>query len=118
MILGAPDVIPHQDLINPAFDGVNDADQFAWGDLPYASDKPYSQKPEDFVTVDRSALTCFESGVACLRFFRPKLVVLVCGKFIEAFEQCLGERGASIPIQPEQLRFDLFELSFHDVPVQ
>jgi hypothetical protein len=53
MILGAPDVVPHQDLRNPAYDGINDADEFAWGDVPYASEKPYSQKPEDFVTVTR-----------------------------------------------------------------
>jgi hypothetical protein len=39
MILGAPDVVPHQDLTNPVFDPPdNDPDQFAYGDLPYACD--------------------------------------------------------------------------------
>ena len=44
MILGAPDVVPHQDLVNPAFDPpYDDPDGFAWGDLPYACDEPYSR---------------------------------------------------------------------------
>ena len=44
MILGAPDVVPHQDLVNPAFDPPDDdPDAFAWGDLPYACDEPYSR---------------------------------------------------------------------------
>jgi hypothetical protein len=49
MILGAPDVVPHVDLKNPVYDGVNDPDEFAYGDLPYACDAPYSQKPQDFI---------------------------------------------------------------------
>lgn len=49
MILGAVDVVPHQDLLNPVFDGDNDPDKFAYGDLPYACDAPYSQKVQDFV---------------------------------------------------------------------
>ncbi|HEX3254052.1 MAG TPA: C25 family cysteine peptidase [Pyrinomonadaceae bacterium] len=50
MILGAVDVIPHQDLKNPLFtnDPDGDTDKFAYGDLPYASDAPYSQKINDF----------------------------------------------------------------------
>jgi hypothetical protein len=43
MILGAPDVVPHQDLANPAFDPPDDPDKEAWGDLPYACDTPYSR---------------------------------------------------------------------------
>lgn len=43
MILGAPDVVPHQDLKNPAFAGTGDPDTEAWGDLPYACDAPYSR---------------------------------------------------------------------------
>lgn len=43
MILGARDVIPHQDLTNPMFDPPDDADRFAYGDLPYACDTPYSR---------------------------------------------------------------------------
>ncbi|MFZ2279785.1 MAG: hypothetical protein WAW39_18455 [Prosthecobacter sp.] len=49
MILGAPDVVPHQDLINPAFDPGNDDDANAEGDLPYACDVPYSRDPAKFV---------------------------------------------------------------------
>ncbi|MBI1762075.1 MAG: hypothetical protein HYR56_11650 [Acidobacteria bacterium] len=49
MILGAVDVVPHQDLLNPVFDGDNDPDKFAYGDLPYACDAPYSQKVQDFI---------------------------------------------------------------------
>jgi len=43
MILGAPDVVPHQDLTNPAFDPPDDPDQHALGDLPYACDTKYSR---------------------------------------------------------------------------
>ena len=39
MILGAPDVVPHQDLRNLVFQQDDDADRFAWGDLPYACDE-------------------------------------------------------------------------------
>jgi|SRR5215216_2006482 len=50
MILGAIDVIPHQDMKNPLFteDPEGDNEEFAWGDLPYACDAPYSQKIVDF----------------------------------------------------------------------
>lgn len=50
MILGAIDVIPHQDLKNPLFsdDPEGDDEEFAWGDLPYACDAPYSQEILDF----------------------------------------------------------------------
>jgi hypothetical protein len=48
MLLGAVDVIPHQDLRNPAYDPPDDDDRFAWGDLPYACDAPYSRNPRDF----------------------------------------------------------------------
>ncbi len=49
MILGAPDVVPHQDLVNPAFDPPDDdPDGFAWGDLPYACDEPYSRDVAKF----------------------------------------------------------------------
>ncbi len=43
MILGAPDVVPHQDLSNPLFDPPNEPDRYALGDLPYACDAPYSR---------------------------------------------------------------------------
>jgi Peptidase family C25 len=50
MILGAVDVIPHQDMKNPLFttDPSGDNEEFAWGDLPYACDAPYSQNIVDF----------------------------------------------------------------------
>jgi hypothetical protein len=49
MILGAPDVVPHQDLTNPAYEPPKDDDNPAWGDLPYACDVPYSRDPARFV---------------------------------------------------------------------
>lgn len=49
LILGATDVVPHQDLGNPVFDPDNDPDRLAWGDLPYACEAPYSNKIEKFV---------------------------------------------------------------------
>jgi hypothetical protein len=48
LILGAIDVIPHQDLVNPAFGG-DDVDQYAYGDIPYASQGPYSQQADKFI---------------------------------------------------------------------
>jgi len=55
MILGAQDVVPHQDLSNPAFDPEhgNDADETADGDVPYACEAPYSQEPQDFTGATR-----------------------------------------------------------------
>jgi len=49
LIIGAVDVIPHQDLKNPVYQPGSDDDQLALGDIPYACDKPYSKNPEDFV---------------------------------------------------------------------
>lgn len=49
MILGAVDVVPHQDLINPLFGKDEDFDQCAWGDIPYACDQPYSRQPDKFI---------------------------------------------------------------------
>lgn len=51
LILGAIDVVPHQDVKNPLYsppptDG--DDDEFAYSDLPYACDAPYSQDVNDF----------------------------------------------------------------------
>jgi hypothetical protein len=55
MILGSIDVIPHQELRNPLYDGSNgdDPDEFAYGDVPYACEAPYSQQPQDFVGLTR-----------------------------------------------------------------
>ena len=49
MILGAHDIIPHQDLDNLMFDGIEDDDFQAWGDIPYACDASYSRDPVKFV---------------------------------------------------------------------
>lgn len=49
LIVGAADVIPHQDLTNPAFEAGDDDDEFAFGDIPYACDEPYSRDPAKFV---------------------------------------------------------------------
>jgi hypothetical protein len=43
LIIGAPDVVPHQDMESPAYDPPADADRHAYGDLPYACDAPYSR---------------------------------------------------------------------------
>lgn len=43
VILGAIDVVPHQDLRNPLYEPTEDPDQYAFGDLPYACDAPYSR---------------------------------------------------------------------------
>jgi hypothetical protein len=48
MILGARDVVPHHDARNPVY-GAHDPDRYAYGDLAYASDAPYSQNPESFI---------------------------------------------------------------------
>jgi hypothetical protein len=48
MILGAPDVVPHQDLTSPTFDPPDDPDKYAFGDLPYACDTPYSRDVATF----------------------------------------------------------------------
>jgi len=48
MILGAIDVVPHQNLRNPVYDPNDDPDRFAYGDLPYACEAPYSQSIGDF----------------------------------------------------------------------
>ena len=42
-ILGALDVVPHQDMTNPTFDPPHDPDKYAYGDLPYACDAPYAR---------------------------------------------------------------------------
>lgn len=48
MILGAPDVVPQQDLSNPMFSPPDDPDAAAWGDLPYACDAGYSRDVSAF----------------------------------------------------------------------
>jgi hypothetical protein len=50
LILGAIDVVPHQDLQNPMYDPApnGDPDEIAFGDLPYACEAGYSQQPQDF----------------------------------------------------------------------
>ncbi len=49
MILGAPDIIPHQDLKNPAYDPDGDDDKVIPSDIPYACEKPYSKDPAKFL---------------------------------------------------------------------
>ncbi|MEA2163520.1 MAG: hypothetical protein QOK37_1647 [Thermoanaerobaculia bacterium] len=52
VLLGGPDVIPHQELRNPMHGGP-DVDVFALSDLPYACDTPYSNQIEDFTGATR-----------------------------------------------------------------
>jgi len=49
VILGAPDVVPYQDMLNPVHDPGGDDDPLALGDLPYACDKPYSRDVNKFI---------------------------------------------------------------------
>jgi hypothetical protein len=49
MILGAQDIVPHQDLNNPAYDPRGDDDKVVPSDIPYACEAPYSKEPGDFV---------------------------------------------------------------------
>ncbi len=49
MILGAQDIVPHQDLKNPAYDPQGDEDKVVPSDMPYACEAPYSKNPSDFV---------------------------------------------------------------------
>ena len=49
-LLGSVDVIPHQDLANPA---VGDGDALAPSDLPYACNHPYSNKVANFMQPTR-----------------------------------------------------------------
>jgi hypothetical protein len=48
MILGATDVVPHQDMSNPVYAAGDDPDRHAYGDLPYACDAAYSRDPAAF----------------------------------------------------------------------
>jgi len=49
MILGSPDIIPHQDLKNPAYDPNGDEDRVVPSDIPYACEGPYSKDPRKFI---------------------------------------------------------------------
>ena len=54
LILGGPDVVPHQPLRNPLFDPQGeDWDRTVPSDLPYACDAPYSTAIEDFLGPSR-----------------------------------------------------------------
>jgi hypothetical protein len=56
MILGAIDVVPHQDLKNPVYSPPpeGDLDEYAYGDIPYACETSYSQNPSDFLAPTRA----------------------------------------------------------------
>lgn len=49
MILGAPDIVPHQDLQNPLYAPWGDEDRVVPTDLPYACEAPYSSDPKKFL---------------------------------------------------------------------
>jgi len=49
MILGAPDIIPHQDLQNPVYDPQGDEDKVVPSDIPYACEASYSKDPRKFL---------------------------------------------------------------------
>jgi hypothetical protein len=48
LILGAVDIVPHQDMRNPIYSAGGDPDRIAYGDLPYACDHAYSTNAKDF----------------------------------------------------------------------
>ena len=48
LIMGATDVVPHQDLKNLVFQQDDDMDRFSYGDLPYACEGAYSQDTTKF----------------------------------------------------------------------
>jgi hypothetical protein len=48
MILGAPDVVPHQDVANPMHAPPADPDPIAWSDLPYACEAGYGREASAF----------------------------------------------------------------------
>lgn len=57
LLLGAPDVIPHQPLANPLPVGLrehDDPDPIVWSDLPYASERPASTRIQDFLGPTRA----------------------------------------------------------------
>ena len=49
-LLGAPDVVPHQDLANPI---ASDGDPVAWSDLPYACAGAYGKRIDGFLAPTR-----------------------------------------------------------------
>ena len=49
LILGAPDIVPHQDLKNPAYDAQGDDDKIVPSDIPYACEAPFSNNPRKFL---------------------------------------------------------------------
>ena len=53
LLLGATDVIPHQDLLNPVHRKGIDDDDVVPSDLPYACEGGWSTKPKDFTAVTR-----------------------------------------------------------------
>ncbi len=48
MILGAPDVVPQQDVVNPMHAPPADPDPVAWSDLPYACEVGYGREASAF----------------------------------------------------------------------
>lgn len=49
LILGAQDIVPHQDLKNPVYDPWGDDDRVVPSDMPYACEAPYSTRAGNFV---------------------------------------------------------------------
>ena len=49
VLLGAPDVIPHQDVANPVYKPGDDDDQWVFSDVPYACNAGYSRDAAKFV---------------------------------------------------------------------
>lgn len=54
LILGAVDIVPHQELNNPLYDVDGDLDRSIPGDVAYACEAPFSKKPQDFIGPTRA----------------------------------------------------------------
>jgi hypothetical protein len=53
LVLGAPDIVPHQDLKNPAYDPQGDDDKVVPSDIPYACEASFSNNPLKFLGATR-----------------------------------------------------------------
>jgi hypothetical protein len=121
MILGAPDVVPHQDLRNPIAPGaaVEDPDRTVPGDLPYCCDAPYSRDVATFKgptrvvgrlpdltggTEPSHLLTLLAHAAAFFYPHQPGTIVAITGTsgktsvsvFTRQLWQALGVPGASL----------------------
>lgn len=68
-----------------------------------ASPFPRPRPLKDFVAVDSLSSPGLEVGVPRFRFFDPELLILLCGKIIEAFQQGPREICSGVTIEAKNL---------------